>query len=180
MTDLDPSCFSDPASARRFLEGCRWPNGVFCPRCRTKKSYPLHPDPGSTTRPGLYKCAACRRQFSVVTGTFLERTHLPFHVWLQAIDRLCATPAGLTPQELRTALTVSYKTASAMADRLQTVAVRWPVTLKVRPNPVRTNRERTVVRLHPMQFSDAVTRLLRVAYGSCADRLRQLDEQGRL
>jgi len=107
----------------------------------------------------------------------LERTHLPFHVWLHAIDRLCAAPAGLTPRELQTTLAVSYKTASAMADRLRLAAGRWPVNLKVRPKPVRTCRDRTVVRLYPMGFAEAVTRLLRVKARSSMDWLRQLDAQ---
>lgn len=140
------------------------------------KPYPIHPKPGSTTRPGLYKCSSssCRRQFSVVTGTIFERTHLPLYVWLHAIDRLCATPAGLTPRELQRVLTVFYQTASVMADRLRLAMARWPVNLKIRPRPVRTKRDRTVVRLHPMGFAEAVTRLLRVEMGSAVRRLQQL------
>src|SRR5215471_16605605 len=59
--------FHDETAAREFLEAKRWKNGRFCPHCGCMTTYALTPKPGSKSpvRPGVYKCRACRAQFTV-------------------------------------------------------------------------------------------------------------------
>ena len=40
---------------------------------------------GKSTRIGLYKCYVCRKPFTVKIGTIFEDSHVPMHLWLQAI-----------------------------------------------------------------------------------------------
>ncbi len=71
--------FVDEQSAISFLETKRWPNGPICPFCASKKIYSLKPKPESVmpVRPGVHKCAVCRKQFTVRIGTIFEDSHIP-------------------------------------------------------------------------------------------------------
>src|SRR5688572_5643102 len=83
--------YSDTDKARELLESLRWPNGPVCPHCandgKAKAIYTLTPNPESKRpgRNGLYKCGACRKQFTVTVGTIFEDSHIPIGKWLMAI-----------------------------------------------------------------------------------------------
>ena len=49
---------------------------------------------GKTTRPGLRKCYACKKPFTVRIGTIFEDSHLPLHLWLQIIHLMCCQQEG--------------------------------------------------------------------------------------
>jgi len=99
--------------ARRYLEKVLWPNGPVCPHCgNIEKAYKLN---GPTHRPGLYKCATCRRQFTVTIGTVMEDTHLPLRTWLMAFSLMCSAKKGISALQLQRDLNIgSYKTAWRM------------------------------------------------------------------
>lgn len=157
-----PPHFTDPAAARSFLEAARWPAGPVCPHCLASHPYPLVPGPHSSTRPGLWKCAACRRQFSVLTRTILERTHLPLPLWLRALDLLCTAPAGLVPVQLAVQLDISSRSACALAHRLQDAIAQGPLRRRLRPAAPASARYRLRVRLYPLSLAEATSALLQV------------------
>ena len=67
--------YSDAGAAREFLEKLRWPDGVECPFCGlVGEAYKLAPKENSKkpVRPGVWKCAGCRKQFTVTVGTIFE------------------------------------------------------------------------------------------------------------
>jgi len=99
--------------ARRYLEKVRWPNGPICPHCGySERSYKLN---GAKHRPGLYMCAACRRQFTVTIGTVMEDTHLPLRTWIMAFSLMCSAKKGISALQLQRDLDIgSYKTAWRM------------------------------------------------------------------
>lgn len=104
--------------ARRYLEKVRWPNGPVCPHCGNgKKAYALK---GKSTRPGVYTCAACRRQFTVTIGTVMENTHLPLRTWLMAFSLMCSAKKGISALQLQRDLDIgSYKTAWRMLKQVR-------------------------------------------------------------
>ena len=72
--------FDTDEACRAHLESVRWPEGPVCPRCGTiDQATPI------PTRPGLYRCGACRKQFTVTVGTVMEGTHLPLRLWYIAM-----------------------------------------------------------------------------------------------
>ena len=81
--------FQDEAAAFAYVEARVWPGGVICPRCgvvgQAKRLQ------GKTTRPGLWKCYACMQPFTVKVGTVMESSHIPVHIWLQAMHLLCSS-----------------------------------------------------------------------------------------
>jgi transposase-like protein len=121
---LDNEIFQDETKAREYLESIRWPNGPICPHCGSvEKMYTLK---GEAHRPGLYKCAACRKQFSVTVGTLFERSHIPLHKWLMAVHLLCASKKGHSSHQIHRMLGVTYKTAWFMTHRIRE-AMKDPV-----------------------------------------------------
>ena len=75
---------NDEASAYFLLEKLRWPNGPICPHCDNDKAYFLTPKNGSSRKTNkgtssqrrVWKCAKCRKQFSVITGTIMHGTKI--------------------------------------------------------------------------------------------------------
>jgi len=108
--------FQDPIAAASFLESIRWPNGPVCPHCgeSERKPYPLK----SKTRK-LYKCAACRKQYTVTVGTIFEGSHIGLHKWLLAFYLLCSSKKGMSAHQLHRMLGVTYKSAWFMAHRIR-------------------------------------------------------------
>src|SRR5919106_1348464 len=89
---LEDPRFSDPLAAAVYLESLRWPNGPVCPHCgdSERRHYKLK---DSKTR-RLWKCAACRKQFSVMVGTIFEDSKIPLNKWLYAFYLLCTSKKG--------------------------------------------------------------------------------------
>ena len=67
--NLQDPIYSDENAARRHLEAIRWPQGPTCPHCGSVRGIRLQ---GKSTRPGLFHCRDCRKQFSITVGTVFE------------------------------------------------------------------------------------------------------------
>src|SRR5436189_2398301 len=108
--------FQDPFVAADYLESIRWPDGPVCPHCgeSERKPYLLK----SKTRK-LWKCAACRKQYTVTVGTIFEGSHIPLHKWLLAFYLLCSSKKGMSAHQLHRMLGVTYKTAWFMFHRIR-------------------------------------------------------------
>ena len=127
LSTLAP-CFTDENAARLLLESWRWPNGAACPHCGGADPYRLTPrKPGAKTRPGLWKCRACRKQFTVTVGTIFEGSHIPLHKWLLAFYLLCSSKKGISSHQLHRMLGVTYKAAWFMAQRLRYAMADGPL-----------------------------------------------------
>lgn len=113
--------YSDPDKARDLLESLLWPKGPVCPHCKFIEVYKLTAKAGSKSpvRKGLYKCAACRKEFTVTVGTIFEDSHLPISKWLMAFFILCSSKKAISAHQLHRMLDVTYKTAWFMAHRIR-------------------------------------------------------------
>src|SRR5258708_2391082 len=102
--------FSDEDAAREKLEAMRWPNGAVCPKCGGADPYRLTPKATSTKpgRKGLWKCRACRKQFTVTVGTIFEHSHVPLSKWILAIHLLGASKKSMSAHQLHRLLGVTY------------------------------------------------------------------------
>jgi transposase-like protein len=116
------SIFDEPhlrneEAAYAHVEAKIWRNGRVCPHCGVvDKSGPLK---GKSTRIGVYKCYACRKPFTVKIGTIFEASHVPMHMWLQAIVLMCAGKKGISSNELHRTLGVTLRTAWHMSHRIR-------------------------------------------------------------
>jgi transposase-like protein len=109
--------FHDEEAAYAYLEAHIWPEGPVCPHCggvdRIGKMQ------GKATRIGLYKCYQCRKQFRVTVGTVFESSHVPLHIWLQAVALMSSSKKGISANQLHRTLDVSLKTAWFMGHRIR-------------------------------------------------------------
>jgi len=114
--DVYDARFQDPLVAAEYLESLRWPDGPVCPHCREseRKPYALK----SKTR-RLWKCAACRKQYTVTVGTIFEGSHIGLHKWLLAFYLLCSSKKGMSAHQLHRMLGITYKSAWFMAHRIR-------------------------------------------------------------
>ena len=127
--ETDTKCWS-------YLESARWPEGVRCPKCGSRRI--LGFVSGEATRARfskrrgkrvevrvparrLYQCnaAGCRYQFSAITGTALAGSHLPLRTWFLAIAIMASSKTGVSAKELERELGVSYRTAWYLTHRLR-------------------------------------------------------------
>jgi transposase-like protein len=113
--------FSDEDAARELLESLRWPNGAVCPHCGGDNPYKLTPKATSKApcRKGVWKCRACRKQFTVTVGTIFEHSHVPISKWLLAIHLLSASKKGMSAHQLHRMLGAIYLAAWFVAHRLR-------------------------------------------------------------
>lgn len=104
--------FPDAESARVYLEGRLWPEGVRCPICGLGDRVGVH-------SPGLYRCGQCKEAFSVRTGTIFERSHVPLHKWMYAMYLLVTSRKGISSMQLSKEIGVTQKTAWFILQRLR-------------------------------------------------------------
>lgn len=103
--DTDVEC-------RTYLEALRWPAGVVCPRCGGKTISRIKARK-------VFDCDGCRYQFSVTAGTLFHDSHLPLPKWFLAIYLICESKKGMSANQLKRMLKVSYKTAWYLCHRIR-------------------------------------------------------------
>lgn len=104
--------FQEPQAAIDHFKAIRWRHGAFCPYCHHDKIYVLK-------RKGIYRCAACRKNFSITVGTIFENTKLPLHIWFDAIWLITNHPKGIASTTLATDLGITQKSAWFVLRRLR-------------------------------------------------------------
>lgn len=114
---FNSSVYQDEDKAREALEAIRWPDGPICPHCGNCEG--IYTIQGKSTRKGLYKCAECRKPFTVTVGTLFERSHIPLNKWLHAVHLLCSSKKGMSSHQIHRMLEVTYKTAWFMTHRIR-------------------------------------------------------------
>jgi transposase-like protein len=114
--------FADADLARDYLERLRWANGVICPHCGVKdQATKLQPKEGSKrpARKGVYKCKACRKQFTVTVGTIFEDSKIPLNKWMHVYHLVCSSKKGISSHQIHRMIGVSYKSAWFMVHRIR-------------------------------------------------------------
>src|ERR1700722_11717998 len=106
--------FATPEACNDFLESMRWPDGVICLACDSKRvskyvkqastrtrlnattnKYEVKPVPARI----LYVCLECGKQFSVTEGTIFNDTHLSLDKWYTAVALMVNAKKGLSAMQ---------------------------------------------------------------------------------
>jgi transposase-like protein len=112
MTLLDiTTAFDSDDRCRELLERLRWPLGPECPRCYTRGLAQL-------TSKLLY-CKECDYQFSVTANTIFHDSHLPLLKWFVATHLICESRKGMSANQIKRMLGISYKTAWYLCHRIR-------------------------------------------------------------
>src|SRR5580658_1420699 len=115
---LSADHFHNEEAAYAYVEARLWPNGPTCPHCGATAEH-VGRLKGKSTRPGLCKCYACRKPFTVKVGTVMESSHVPLRVWLQAIYLLCSSKKGISTRQLQRTFGCGLKTAWFLSHRVR-------------------------------------------------------------
>ena len=117
MSVLSKAYFHDEAAAFEYLESILWADGTRCPHCgvvgRANRMQ------GKSHRIGLWKCYACRKQFTVKVGTVFEHGRIPLHKMLQAVYLMTSSKKGISAHQLHRTLEITYKSAWFLAHRIR-------------------------------------------------------------
>ena len=108
--------FPNERAARKWLEEVRWDNMRFCPNPDCG-SYGTHRVLNETPMP--YHCSACRKYFSVRTGTVMQASNLPLRTWVLAMYLLSVSPKGVSSMQLHRDLGITQKNAWHLGHRIR-------------------------------------------------------------
>ena len=115
--------FGDEDKCRAYLERLRWSDGVQCLECGSRKVYRI-------LKRNQFVCDDCSHQFSVTAKTIFHDTHLPLWKWFLATYLLCESRKGMSANQMKRQLGVSYKTAWYLCHRIRAAM------LEVAPQPL--------------------------------------------
>lgn len=127
--------------AYKLLEDLRWKNGPVCPHCGHDKAYFLKPANGVSRASGpkrfmsqrrVWKCAKCRKQFSVLTGTIFQGTKVSIEVWLMVMVQMCSAKNGISAREIERMHGLTPETAWFVLHRLREAMKRDPLVSALR------------------------------------------------
>ena len=126
--------FASREAANDYIEAMRWPDGVACLQCESKKVSKYVKQAGTRQRLNrrtgkmeekpvpariLYTCLECGYQFSATTGTIFHDTHLSLEKWLMAVALMVNAKKGLSALQIKRNLKVAYKTAWYLNHRIR-------------------------------------------------------------
>jgi transposase-like protein len=104
--------FGSEDRCHEYLEQIRWPEGVHCPRCDSDKISRI-------AKRRQFDCDGCRYQFSVRVGTLFHDSKLPLWKWFLAVYMMGESKKGVSANQLKRMLGVSYKTAWYLCHRIR-------------------------------------------------------------
>ena len=104
--------YDNDQKCRDALERIRWPSGVACIRCGDT-------DVDEVENRDQWRCLSCDYRFSVTAGTIMHRSHLPLRKWFLAIYLMCESKKGMSANQLKRTLGLSYKTAWFLCHRIR-------------------------------------------------------------
>ena len=113
--------FHNEEAAFAYVEAHLWPEGPVCPHCGNCDDKRIGRLTGKSSRPGLRKCYACRKTFTVRIGSIFEDSHFPLHLWLQAIQLITASKKGISTRQIQRAFNCSMKTAWFLMHRIREI-----------------------------------------------------------
>jgi len=105
--------FADNENCINFIAAMRWENGIaVCPHCANNTTYFL------ATR-SVWKCKACKKQFSIKSGTIFEDSALSLDKWLVAMWLLSTCKNGISSYELSRSLGITQRSAWYVNHRIR-------------------------------------------------------------
>lgn len=104
--------FNSEDRCREYLEMLRWPSGICCTRCGNLSVSKLE-------KRHQYECNGCHYQFSATAGTVFHDSHLPLWKWFLAAYLICESKKGISANQIKRVLGISYKTAWYLCHRIR-------------------------------------------------------------
>ncbi len=115
------------SDAYRYLERLRWGDIPRCAHCDATEVRYIAPANGvsrktaggSMSERRVWKCASCRKQFSVLTNTMMHATKIPVRTWCLVIIDMIAAKNGISAHEVSRKYGVCPRSARHMLHRIR-------------------------------------------------------------
>lgn len=119
-----PLACADEAAAVEFLEQQRgWLTeaDAVCPKCGVVgESRKMKAKDGGRNARFLWRCGACKSQFTVKIGTIMEDSPIPYRHWCLAFYEAAKSKKGVSALEIQRMTGLTYKSALFLMHR-----IRW-------------------------------------------------------
>jgi transposase-like protein len=103
--------YKDEETCRKFFDSVRFRKGDYCPHCGFVSIYRFGD--------GRYRCAGCKKDFTIKTGTVFGESKIPLRKWFIAIYLLTTCRKGISSVQLAKQVGVTQKTAWFMDHRIR-------------------------------------------------------------
>ncbi|MCH8150797.1 MAG: IS1595 family transposase [Planctomycetes bacterium] len=115
-----PNVCSDEDAAVRFMEAQRWGDEPCCPRCGDMNVYQVGDrKTGGRNTDYRWRCRACKRYFTVRTGSVMAETRIPLRYWCYAFWQVCSSKKGVSAKQIHRQTGLSYKSALFLLHRIR-------------------------------------------------------------
>lgn len=111
--------FPTEESALEYWMSTRWPDGVRCVGCDHDTVYRIQTTGKTGKSIVIFECAKCALHFSPTAGTLFHDSHLPLQKWFAAIALMCEAKKGISANQMKRHLGVTYKTAWYLCHRIR-------------------------------------------------------------
>jgi len=115
-----PLACADETAAVEFFENEIWHGVPLCAHCQSTNVYKMmDAKTGQRSNRFLWRCHACKKQFTVRIGTVLEESRLPLRHWAYAFWRSASSKKGVAALEIARHCQISYKSALFLMHRIR-------------------------------------------------------------
>jgi transposase-like protein len=115
-----PRACTEEAAAVEFMEAQRWGDKPTCVHCASDSVYKmLDAKTGERSKRFLWRCHACKKQYTVRIGTVFEDSRIPMRHWCYAFWRACTSKKGASALEIKRQTGLSYRSALFMMHRIR-------------------------------------------------------------
>lgn len=104
--------FKDEETCQKHFAGIRFKDGEYCPHCGHGKIHLF-------ANGRRYRCASCKQDFTIKTGTIFGESKLPLQKWFIAIYLLSTSKKGISSVQLAQYVGVTQKTGWFMDHRIR-------------------------------------------------------------
>lgn len=106
------SNFKDEETCQAYFEAIRFKDGEYCPHCG-------HGKINRFSDGKRFRCAKCRKDFTIKTGTVFGESKISIQKWFIAIYLLTTSGKGISSVQLAKQIGVTQKTAWFMDHRIR-------------------------------------------------------------
>ncbi len=104
--------YPDEDAARNYFIKRLWLDGAICPHCGQTDKITARKD-------HYFRCLPCKKDFTIRTGTIMERSHIPLRKWIFAMYLLLTAHKGISSLQLAKEIGITQKSAWFMLNRLR-------------------------------------------------------------
>ncbi|HXJ93843.1 MAG TPA: IS1595 family transposase [Terriglobia bacterium] len=115
-----PLVCSNEDAAVEFFELERWGNKPTCVHCGSETVYKMSDaKTGKRNKRYLWRCRACKKQYTVRIGTVYEESRLDLRHWCYAFWRAATSKKGVAALEIMRHCQITYKSALFLMNRIR-------------------------------------------------------------